>query len=425
MSVLKSYRKAVAYVESFSNTSCNYQNTRPDPGIYISRTKHLLSLVGNPDKKIEFIHVTGTAGKGTVSAMIHAGLVLSEKKVGLFNSPYITSVIDQIKVGEEYISPKDFARILEKIKPCIEKVRVGKWGQPLTFEILFVIALLYFEEKKCNWAVIEVGIGGRFDATNVISNVKVAVITNIDYDHTKILGKTLTRIANDKIGILKSGSVLFTSEQRSHLKKIFVKNSKKLGVKCNFVERQKDYVGYNQILTRKVLVFLGLQTDIIDRAIKNTVMPCRFEVIQKIPTVILDGAHNRSKIKSTIDKVKQIKYNQAHVLVAIGNTSQDQLMVIKQLIGLPRLKKIIITKSGTVNRLTCNPNKIVGTLGKFLRKSDNIIIENDPDLALNSLMSCAAKDDLILVTGSFFLSGYLRRRWISEEWVLKNLKSFK
>ena len=427
MTILKSYREAVAYVESFSNTSLryNYGKKKRDPSFYISRTKYFLSLLGNPEARPKFVHVTGTAGKGSVSTMIHKALVMSGKNTGLFTSPYVTTTVDQIKVGEKYISPSDFVRIVSKLKPHIEKAKNGPWGGPSAFEILLAIALVYFKERKCEWVVLEVGVGGRYDATNVISNVRAAVITNVDYDHTEILGNTLTKIANDKIGILKNGSTFFTTEQRPHLKRIFKLECKKFGVGCNFIGRQKSSHDYNRELVCTVCSSLGISTQVARVAIESVKLPCRFEIVQKNPMVILDGAHNRAKIRSTVEKAKQIKYEKAFVLTAVASTNRDQLAVIKPLTFLLRFEKMIITRSGTINRLTHDPQRVLSSVRKYLRKSDKIVIQEDSGWALDELLEKASSRGLILVTGSFFLSGHLRKRFVSEEWILRNLTSFK
>lgn len=427
MTILKSYREAVAYVESFSNTSLryNYGKKKRDPSFYISRTKYFLSLLGNPEARPKFVHVTGTAGKGSVSTMMHNVLVSSGAIAGIFTSPYVTTTIDQIKVGDKYIPPEDFVRIVQKLKPYIEKAKTGPWGGPSAFEILFAVASIYFKEKRCEWVVLEVGVGGRYDATNVISNVRAVAITNIDYDHTEILGKTLVKIANDKIGILKKGSTFFTSEQRPHLKKIFKTECKKLNVDCNFIGKQKCTEDYNQELVRSISSHLGLRLPAVGSVISQTKLPCRFELVQDTPMIVLDGAHNRAKIRSTVGKVKKLKYDKVFVLTAVANTNRDQLAVIKPLSDLPRLGQMVITKSGTVNRLTYDPSKVLSTVEKYLRKSDKIMIQENSSQALNILQKKAGEGDLILVTGSFFLAGHLRKRFVSEEWVLRNLTSFK
>lgn len=189
---------------------------------YIKRMRYFLNLIGNPDKGMKLIHIAGTSGKGTVTNMVHEILLASGKNVGSFTSPFVTTPIEQIKVGDAYISPDEFADIVEYLKPFIDVAYTeGPYGSPSYFEIFFSIALVYFQRKKCDWVVLEVGLGGRYDATNVIERPSVTAITNIDYDHTELLGKTLRKIASDKAGIIKSGSAFFTTEQRPALLKIF------------------------------------------------------------------------------------------------------------------------------------------------------------------------------------------------------------
>jgi len=154
--------------------------------------------------------------------MIHEVLLVSGKKVGSFTSPFVVTSIEKVKVGELYISPEEFADIVEYLKPFIDEAYIsGPYGRPSYFEIFFAIALVYFKQQKCEWVVLEVGLGGRYDATNIIERPIVTAITNIDYDHTEILGKTLKKIAFDKAGIIKTGAEFFTTEQNKSVLAVF------------------------------------------------------------------------------------------------------------------------------------------------------------------------------------------------------------
>ena len=200
------YYKAVKYLESLSNLSGpDYMQARFRNEFYLLRTKELIKELKIDLNQFKFVHVAGTSGKGSVTAMVHSILNQAGEQIGSFYSPHPTTSIERIRVNDKYISADDFAGLVEKIKRVINKMYVeGKYGKPGYFEIFFGLALLYFQKKKCSYVVLETGCGGEFDATNIIKKPLVTAITNIGYDHTQLLGKTLEKIAKTKAGIIKA-----------------------------------------------------------------------------------------------------------------------------------------------------------------------------------------------------------------------------
>lgn len=427
MSQLADYHEAVAYVESFSNISLrnNYGRNKKDASYFIRRTQYFLNLLGNPEHGFKYIHITGTAGKGTVSTMIHEVLTVSGKKTGLFTSPYVTTTIEKIKVQDKYISPKEFVRLVNYLRPFIKRAEPGIYGVPSAFELCFIITLLYFKKMKCEWVVLEVGVGGRYDATNVITRPVVTVITNIDYDHTEILGKTLSKIANDKAGIIKAGSTFFTSEQRPALQRIFRKYCRKEKIASYFIKPQKSSGDYNQKLVMVIAEYLSLSERDVSKGISLTKLACRFETINDRPLVILDGAHNRAKIRSTIANLKKYSFNKLYLLLTIADTNKDHEAILEPLLSLPYNLHLTLTQVKNKDRRSVYPGLLIPIIKKYMKKNAIISVVEDPSQALAGIMKMAKKGDLILVTGSFFLAGEVRKKWITEEWVLKNRKSFK
>lgn len=416
MSLLDDYHQAVDYLEN------NFGKNKKDSNFFINRTKYFLDLLGNPETGFRYIHVTGTAGKGTVSTMIQETLTASGKKAGLFTSPHASTSIEKIRVQDKYIDPKVFIDLVNYLKPFIEKAKSSIYGGPSSFELFLAIALLYFKRLKCEWVVLEVGVGGRYDATNFIVKPLITVVTNIDYDHTEILGKTLVKIAHDKAGIIKSGSAFFTSEQRPVLQKIFKRYCQELKVPSVFIKKQKLYSDYNVELVRAIGLHLGIKEGYIERGIKNTRLPCRFELVQNSPLVVLDGAHNRAKIRSVISNLKQYNFKNLYLILAIADSKKDHRAILKPLLSLPYLLNITFTK---IRAKSIHPNTYLTYAEQNKKKDDILSIVEDPDEALSGVLRLANKDDMILVTGSFFLAGELRKKWISEDWILKNKKSFK
>jgi dihydrofolate synthase/folylpolyglutamate synthase len=430
------YNEAVKYVESFNNISFrkNFGGDRKDPQFFIDRTKYFLRLLDNPEKCFSYIHITGTAGKGTVSTMLQEILVASGKMVGLFTSPYVTTTIDQIRVGERYISPADFIEFVSYLKPYVARAQKGQHGGVSAFELLFAIALLYFKKQKCEWVVLEVGLGGRYDATNVIACPIVTAITNIDYDHTEILGNTLLEIAHDKAGIIKTGSLFFTSEQRPRIQSLFKKACDDVGAEFFSVGRQSNHTLHNIELSKSIARAIKIPERHIEQGLRRVNMPCRFEVIQHDPTIVLDGAHNRAKIQSTVADLGRLSFGDLYLIVAIANNKNDNRAILKHLVCLPYTTHIILTQVRTGERRTLSPKLLLSIAKKYREMAGytkpksrlhaiTFACINDSHDALKSAVKVAKKDDVILVTGSFFLSGELRKSWISERSVLNNRKS--
>lgn len=425
MTDIERYHAAIAYLDGLLNlpNSDDYMSGKTDPSVFLKRTREFLGAIGNPHEGFKYVHIAGTAGKGTVTTMVHDALLASGKNVGSFTSPYVTAAIEKIRVGELYIVPEEFADIVYELKPHIDDAHFhGRWGRPSYFEIFFAIALIYFKKKKCEWVVLEVGAGGRHDATNIIENPAVTAVTNIDYDHVQILGKTLISIADNKIGIVKKGSEFFTTEKRPALLKLFQRRCKDAGARFNALPVRTDYMENNKRLARAICAYIGLREDVSEQAINATKLPCRFEVIAKKPHIILDGAHNRAKMRSTVSNLRTTGYKRLHLIIGIS-AMKDADVIMKEII--PLADSIYITSFDRPGVISLQPEELLQEVNRHAKKSAEISMYQDPERALDAALKKAGGSDAILATGSFYMCGSLRERWYSEEWVLKNRKSFR
>lgn len=403
---MKQYYQTIEFLEGFVNVreQKDYMQDQSHPELYLKRMRYFLGLINNPHKKnFKYIHIAGTSGKGSVVAMLHQAI---GKNVGSFMSPFVTTSIEKIKVGNKYISPKELADIVNYIKPYIDQAYLkSPYGGPSYFEIWMAIVFVYFARKKCKWVILETGCGGRYDATNVIEKPVVTAVTNIDFDHTRLLGKSLKKIAFEKAGIMKKGCPFFTAEQRSHLLKVFEKVAKQKGAKYKNPISEKS----NKALVEEIVKYLKLP-----KSVKPVRLPCRFETIQTKPLVILDGAHCVAKIKNTVENLEKVKYKKLILVLAI--TASKDIQGMCKLIA-PLADYVFATRYSMPFRKCTSPKELV----KICKKGKMYM---DPDQALNAALKKANVNDLILVTGSFFLAGELRKRWYPEERILKTLKSF-
>lgn len=417
------YHEALKYLESI-DVKRVYMSDPKYPKLYLKRMRYFLNLLGNPDKNLKFIHITGTAGKGTLANLIFAALkYTSRKPVGLFTSPQVITTIEKIQVNDLYIDPLQFAKIFKDVKPKIEQARKeSPYGGPSRFEVIFAIALLYFRHMKCEYAVLEVGAGGRYDATNVINKSVISAITNIDYDHVKAFGPTLKKIATEKMGIIKKGTNFWTAERRHGILEMFKHECLQQGVKFNKIETNglSDEEA-NILLARGICKQLRLSESSIEKSIKNFKLQGRFETVQEKPRIILDGAHNVRKVKYLVEKLKTIKYSRLILILSIvADKNIDKML--KQFI--PKSDKVIITAFTNIQRPAADPKVLQKIARKYKKINATITTKPNSKDAFIYATAVAKKTDLILVTGSFFLIGELRRLWHPETSILKNRKSF-
>lgn len=425
MDIYKDYKKAVEYLYGLGNIPkpSSDLNIEDHPDLPLKRAKYFLKLLGNPQKDFKYVHVTGTSGKGTVTSLIHRALVLSGKQSGLLISPHVSTTIERIKVGDLYIPPSDFARIIKKLKPYIDLAYLKcPYGGPSFFEIILAVALVYFQERKCEWVVLEVSVGGKYDATNIINKAEAVVVTNVDYDHTNLLGDTLTKIAEHKAGIIKKGSSFWTTERRPRILKLFKEKCEDLKVPFHSVyEKGIDYQEANLRLVAEVCEEIGIEASVVDRATSSTLIPCRFEKVQDNPKVVLDGAHNKSKIESIVHNLEKEDYSKLSLVIGFKHNKDVEPMV--ELVA-PYADRIFVTRYEKGNGRCANPTIVHGFAKKYKRKKSTVEMFLDPQKALDEAVKNAGKNDLVLVTGSFYLVGELRKRWYPEEYVLKKRKSF-
>lgn len=379
----------------------------------LRRTTAFLTLLGSPEKQISIVHVTGTSGKGSTTQLMKQVLMEAGYSVGAYVSPHITSFADRFLFNEGLHTEERLASCMKIVNDAHEEF--CKQESPLSFfELSTCLALFVNARAQVDCLVLEVGLGGRYDATNVIPAPKLAIITNIDKDHTEILGSTLAKIAYEKAGIIKRNGTVICGEVRPSLKQVFTDEANKHNAALFFVppptalgESGKSARQlHNEAIVRRSAQELKIKPEIVEKALANQpVFAARFETVQQNPRIIVDGAHSPAKISSTVDQIKQLK-EPVHILFG-ASYGKDIKEMLPQL--FPVASRISVTRFLGQHRKATSPVELFALIPKHLRGE----IYFDPHEALEAERKIAKKTPLV-ITGSFFLAGELREHWYPE-----------
>jgi dihydrofolate synthase/folylpolyglutamate synthase len=411
------YREALDYLDSFINfeKSDGYDYRA---SFKLERMKRLAALLGNPQNYTRSIHIAGSKGKGSTASYVHSILVSTGFRTGLYTSPHLVSFCERIRVGYDLIGEEDLARIMGRIKTAVESSM--KDNRPTFFEIYTALAFSYFKEKKVDFAVYEVGLGGRLDATNIIKPL-VCAITPLSYEHTDKLGNTLTEIAVEKCGIIKNNAICVSAPQEDEALKVIEdicaqRNSSLIlaGRDIRFKELESgERASIFDVRGIGVIEALRMRNVVVpDEAVRDGIMrarwPGRLEVIGRRPFVILDGAHNRASGRILIEAVKKIfKYGK---LILVLGVSKDK--DVKGILGelLPEAGPVILTKSKVLNR-ALEPARIKEDILATGRGPEDVIITHNTEEALDKALAMAGHEDLVLITGSLYIVGEVKEHY--------------
>lgn len=398
------------------------------PGEFgLGRMRYFLSLIGDPQNKLKVIHIAGTSGKGSTAYLISILLVSQGFKVGLHVSPHLVDIRERCQINNKLISEKDFIDGVNDLFPAYKKISKTKWGSPTYFELLTALAYLIFQKKKVDYAVIETGLGGWYDATNTVSRQdKVAVLTKIGLDHTEILGKTIDEIALQKAKIIQNGNVAFSIEQEPEAKKIIEKIAKEQNAKLTFVKKQTDfrlglmgdYQYENASLALVVVNYLSkrdkfkLESYKVRKVLKGAKFPGRFEIIKfKNKTLILDGAHNPQKMKAFITSLKKLFPSKKFDFLVAFKKEKDYSKMLRLIVPIAKTITITSFSLGTydLKPMSEKPEIIVKELQKL--KFQSYFSIQDPIKAYKKVLS---EKNNIVITGSLYLLAKVYPKVISK-----------
>ena len=398
----------------------------------LRHVEELLHRMGDPHLAAKTIHIAGTKGKGSVAAMIAQVLSVSGYKTGLYTSPHLHNLRERIKVDGNLISQSEFAALVTEVKPYFEAISHDPLYRQLTFfEALTALAFAYFERKGASFQVLEVGLGGRLDATNV-AKPEVCIITSVSLDHTEVLGNSLEKIAYEKAGIIKPGCDVVTSPQPQKVTSVINDVCRKRGAKLvqvdedviwhkiagdlyhqSFVVEGKmgnyhltipllgDYQLENAATAVTALETLASQgfaisaRDII-QGLAQVKWPGRFQILNQQPIVMVDGAHNIASVKRLAENIKgYFDYDQIFLILGIS-CDKDIPGIVGELISLS--PQVIVTRSS--HPRAASPSTIAS---EFAKRGIKPKTAEDVSQALSQTLSTASKRDLICVTGSLFI----------------------
>lgn len=445
------YQHTLDYLYSFIDYSLT-RSTRYSPEQFdLGRMQTFVEYLGRPDRAYPSIHIAGTKGKGSVAALCASALQAAGYRVGLYTSPHLEDYCERIQVDGQTISPAELTALVDELRPHLDEVK-----NLTTFEITTGLALLYFARRGVSAAVVEVGLGGRLDATNVILP-QVAVITALSYDHIDFLGETLTAIAGEKAGIIKPGVPVVLAPQKAEARRVVERVAAergspliRVGVDYRFTALEHSLAGQSLMVWHKseqrrinaylnsdlasippelqlripllgqhqvenaATAYAALQVakdrglSITGKAIRAGFAavrwPARFEILPNNPVLVVDSAHNRNsalRLRQTLDGYFP---GQGVTLVFGASEDKDVEGMFTEL--MPRVSRVIATKS--IHPRAMAPElleSLAHRFGKPAQKADSI------EAALQLAYQSTAAGEIILVTGSIFIAAGARQCW--------------
>lgn len=426
------YNLALDYLYSFVDYSLKHSSELAKADFNLDRMFALMESLGNPQNKYPIIHVAGTKGKGSTSALCAAGLKAAGYKAGLYTSPHLLDYVERIQINGEPILHEQLAELVEEIKPAVARVPFLT-----TFEITTALAFMAFAKYDVNAAVFEVGLGGRLDATNIVTP-KVSVITSLSYDHTAVLGNTLALIAGEKAGIIKQGVPVVSSPQKDEALEVLERVAKLRG--CEFtlvgrdvkfelveaslegqrlqvegrrlqVELQIPLLGLHQVENAAVAYTalkvsgIPISDEQIQKGFSQVQWRARFEVARRNPPVIFDSAHNQDSFAKLSETLQT--YFPDKMIYLIFGASED-----KNIPGMfaelkSKIKKIIITRADHPRALEVE--RIQQLAEQAGAESEAVTPVKS---ALARALELSSKDgSIVLSAGSMFVTAEVMSAW--------------
>jgi dihydrofolate synthase/folylpolyglutamate synthase len=439
------YEEALHYLYAFIDYSLTRNLRYSAEKFDLSRMARFSQSIGNPQYDYPVIHIAGTKGKGSTGALITNILTCAGYKTGFYSSPHMIDFCERIRIGDRQIPRERLVALVQAIKPYVDKEK-----ELTTFEIMTSLAFQYFSQEKVDFAVIEVGMGGRLDATNVVSPV-LSVITSISHDHMKVLGATLEKIAAEKAGIIKPGMPVVVALQKKAAGRVIretagkqtaklinshewiklTKISSSLDGQIFRIEPEKNSsqqisrsMPYGQKLTLPLLgdhqlenartaltcimqlenVGYHFSTGSIQKGIETLNWPGRFEILNRDPLLIIDGAHNRDSFRKL--ERTMAEYLQGREKILIFGASEDKEVELMLNIIRPQVDLLVITQAA-------HPRALQGSEIQYRarRLGMHSCVTGSVEEALEYALNQYQENSAILAAGSIFIAGAVKEIW--------------
>lgn len=409
----------------------------------LDRMRAFMHELGDPQEQYPTVHVGGTSGKGSTSTMLSSIMSASGKRIGLHTKPHMRSMTERARIDGVPISEERFADVLTAMMPAVESV-TGRFSRPSYYETLLALAFVHFAQEHVDAAVIEVGVGGKLDGTNVLRRPRVSIITNVGLDHTDILGETLEEIAADKAGIARAGVHLVSAVDHAGARAVIEEHCRRTGAPfISVLDTTSVRVGectpYSQSFTLTtargrydvVLPVLGtfqqrnaataivaleqLDDDLrpsaeaIQQGLSRFALAGRMEYFPSHPGVLFDVAHNPDKAAHLIDSLKQAFPDRRFTFVVAVGESKDAHEILHAFTDVPAI--FIFTSFRTQGRTAIKPQRLL-SIAESLGMSGRAVA--DPIEALNIARRMASVSGLVVVTGSTFVVAELREWWMEH-----------
>lgn len=402
------------------------------PGL--ERIQFLLDALGNPERAFRAVHVGGTNGKGSTSAMVAAIMRAGGKRVGLFTSPHLARYNERIAVDGQPIADRDLDHVLQQLQGPIERAARSDVGQPTEFEVATAAAIVHFAQMDVDVAVVEVGLGGRLDSTNVV-NPAVSVLTPIGLDHTNRLGTTISEIAADKAGIIRPNVPLVCAPQQEEAARVITEVAEERG--APLIVAGRDYelslmqadqngtmfdlrwqdewfrqlnvplLGPHQAVNAAVAAVVGFTQGLSEEAVRagleQVAWPGRFELVERAPAVVLDGAHNEDAARALATSLATVFPGVRPVFVMGVLQEKPVDRILRTLLPLGRA--VVFTAPKESRTPPMEPEELVRRAEGLI---EDVAVEEDAGRALARAKEWAGPDGLVCVCGSLYLVGEVR-----------------
>ncbi len=432
------YKEALRYIYSFTDYEKKISYLYAPEHFDLARVERLLNLLGDPHRRFKSVHIAGTKGKGSTSAMIASILHAAGYRTGLYTSPHLHTFRERIRLNGQMIAQAQVAALIERLKPLVERIE-----GITTFEIMTALAFTYFAQRGAEFVAVEVGLGGRLDATNVIEPL-VAVITSLSYDHTEVLGTTLSEIAREKAGIIKEGIPVVSAPQELEAMAVIEEVCRERGAELVVVGRDWTWeageanlegqsfkvqgpwsevqgldfwiplLGRHQLINATVAIAaveklreqgIPIPEASVKEGLRRVRWPGRLEVLGREPWVVVDGAHNGDSARKLVAALMELFPHRKLILIfgaLTGHSVPDMLDAL-----LPAADEVILTRTKRIRAIAASD--LLREVHAHHREAE--VTESVVE-ALERALALASTEDLICATGSLSVVAESREAWL-------------